>query len=272
MSDFVSAAHVTMLAYREFAPPATLAHAVDTFWCLSPKQTITQPHLLNHRSFPDGCVNVFCRFHRTLEGRIANPTLMIYGPTDQFELVEIDPLIEFVGVRLKPGEASLLLNSSPLGLFRETVVAQDYSVNFSSLFDKLCGCYSTLQVLNLLQEFVLERMLCSMPEHSLRVREVVRLLSTDEGQMLRIPELADSLGVSERTLRRDITKSVGLSPKMLSRILRFQKVLTSLQSSSPLDLCGIALSCGYADQPHLGREFQAFAGLSPATYIRSFSR
>lgn len=68
--------------YREFAPPTTLAHIVDAFWCLSSPRTTTQTNPLKHRAFPNGCVGLFCRYQcSALEGRLVNPTLMIYGPT-----------------------------------------------------------------------------------------------------------------------------------------------------------------------------------------------
>jgi AraC-like DNA-binding protein len=259
------------LGYKEFAPPAILAPIVDAFWSLSPPQIITQTSLPNYRVLPDGCVDLFCRFQRsTGERRITNPMLMIYAPTDRFELVDVNSLIEFVGVRFKPGEAFSMLQSSPLDLSGETVVAQDYSADFSPLFDQLSTCHSTLHALTLLQGFVLERMLSSLPENGFRVREAVRLLSARKGQRLRIADVADKLGVSERTLRRDITQWVGLSPKLLSRILRFQRAVASLRASQ-FDLCTTALDSGYADQAHLGREFRELAGLTPSAYLQSLS-
>jgi AraC-like DNA-binding protein len=259
--------------YREFAPPAILAPIVDAFWSLSPRQISSQIPLLKYRVLPDGCVDLFCRFQRSsAKNGIINPILMIYGPTDRFELVDVDSSIEFIGVRFKPGEAFSLLHSSPLSLSGETIVAQDYSADFAPLFDRLSTCHSTQQALNLLQRFVLEGfMLSPPPENGLRVREAIRLLSTNEGQTLRIADVAGKLGVSERTLRRDITQSVGLSPKCLSRILRFQRTVASLRSS-PFDLCTTALDRGYADQAHLGREFRELAGLSPTAYMRSLSQ
>lgn len=108
-----------------------------------------------------------------------------------------------------------------------------------------------------------------MPENALRVREAIRLLAAHEGGTLRMADMANKLGVSERTLRRDMSRFVGLSPKMLARILRFQRTLVSLRSSTPLDLCTTALESGYTDQSHLGREFRELAGLSPAAYLRT---
>jgi transcriptional regulator GlxA family with amidase domain len=125
--------------------------------------------------------------------------------------------------------------------------------------------------MNLLQGFVQELMSSPLPENCFRVREAVRLLSAGGEETLRIADIADQLGVSERTLRRDITQWVGLSPKRLSRILRFQRTLALLRTSQ-LDLCTTAFNSGYADQAHLGREFRELAGLTPSAYLQSFSQ
>lgn len=261
------------LDYKEFAPPTILAPIVDAFWSLSPCQISPQIPLLKYRVLPAGCVDLFCRFQRSSgERRIINPVLLICAPTDYFKLVDVNSSIEIVGVRFKPGEAFSVLRSSPLSLSGETVVAQDYSVDFAPLFNQLSTSHSTQQALNLLQRFVLERILSPLPENSLRVREAIRLLSGNGREPLRIADVADKLGVSERTLRRDISQLVGLSPKCLSRILRFQRTVASLRSSSPFDLCTTALNSGYADQAHFGREFQELAGLSPIAYLRSLSQ
>jgi AraC-like DNA-binding protein len=85
---------------------------------------------------------------------------------------------------------------------------------------------------------------------------------------MRVSNVAKVIGVSERTLRRDIIATVGLSPKVLARILRFQKTLTLLRLRKQPDLCDIAFDCGYADQAHMGREFQEFSGLTPTAFVQ----
>ena len=258
--------------YREFPPPSTLAHVVDAFWCLSAPQTTTQVALPRHRVFPDGCVDLFFRFHRpAVGGGIDAPVLMVYGPTARFELVELDSSIQFVGVRFKPGAAVPVLEFSPLSLVDQTVMAQDCSGHLIHLSDKLCECYSPQQALSLLEKTVLERMAALRHENSVRVRAALKLLSTSNGS-LRISDVAERLGVTETTLRRDITGAVGLSPKVLARILRFQRTLTRLRASEPADLCTIALDNGYADQSHMGREFQELAGITPTAFMQSLAQ
>jgi len=52
-----------------------------------------------------------------------------------------------------------------------------------------------------------------------------------------------------------------LGPKAVARILRFQRALRLLSEGRAL--ADVAYYCGFADQPHLNREFRALAGGTP---------
>jgi hypothetical protein len=207
--------------YREFAPSPAIAHAVEAFWYFSAPDTTTRTdRLLRHRVLPDGCIDLIFRFrHPMTEAGITDPLLTVYGPKDRFKLIDIKPFTEFVGVRFKAGEAGFYLALSPLALFQQEVKAQECSAHLTNLFNQLCECGSAKQALSILHKAVLEsnaiHAMCQAPA---RVRQALRLLTASRGQM-RVSDVAELVGVSERTLRRDIVAAVGLAPKMLLRIL-----------------------------------------------------
>lgn len=78
-------------------------------------------------------------------------------------------------------------------------------------------------------------------------------------------EVADSLQISDRHLRRLLLEHTGLSPKALQRIVRFQKFVRAGDAGALL--ADAAAHAGYADQPHLTREARALAGITPARLI-----
>lgn len=78
---------------------------------------------------------------------------------------------------------------------------------------------------------------------------------------VRIGELAEQMGVSRRLLQTRFQRDVGLSPKTVARIARFQRSVFQLTRSKGLP--DIAAECGYADQAHFQREMRAMAGLTP---------
>jgi AraC-like DNA-binding protein len=79
---------------------------------------------------------------------------------------------------------------------------------------------------------------------------------------IRIQGLAHALGCSRKHLVQRFNAEVGIGPKALARMVRFNRALALARAGTP-DWAGIAVECGYADQAHLVREFRDFAGSSP---------
>jgi AraC-like DNA-binding protein len=81
-----------------------------------------------------------------------------------------------------------------------------------------------------------------------------------------VSALAGGLGLSRRSLERRFRRRVGLLPKQLARVLRFQRALQLRAVATPGGWPAIALECGYYDQAHLIRDFRQFSGQTPAAF------
>ncbi len=101
------------------------------------------------------------------------------------------------------------------------------------------------------------------------VVEAWRLLTATRGRM-RIGELAERVFLSRRRLSTLFAAEFGLTPKEAARTMRFTHAVTRIGEGvrgGTLDLASVAAECGFADQPHLDREFREFAGISPTGWI-----
>lgn len=79
------------------------------------------------------------------------------------------------------------------------------------------------------------------------------------------------MGMSLRQLERKFEQLVGLSPKQLARIIRFQSVFRSAGCTPAPAWAEVALDCGYYDQAHFIREFKQLSGQSPAALFAAGS-
>lgn len=86
-----------------------------------------------------------------------------------------------------------------------------------------------------------------------------RLASSGGG--VRVADLAAELRCSRRHLTARFREELGLPPKAVARVLRFQRALGLMRSGQ--EWAAIAYACGYYDQPHLNREFRDLAGTTP---------
>ena len=73
-------------------------------------------------------------------------------------------------------------------------------------------------------------------------------------------QLASGTIVASRTIAA--SDAIGVGPKTLSRIVRFNRAL-GLSRQDKSDWADIAADCGYADQAHLVREFRDLGGQTP---------
>lgn len=93
-----------------------------------------------------------------------------------------------------------------------------------------------------------------------------RHLRSSEGRTS-VGALAAELGWSHRRLIARFREQVGLPPKTVGRLLRFERVAAALRELPEPRFAEVALDCGYYDQAHLNRDFREFAGTTPSEYV-----
>jgi AraC-like DNA-binding protein len=89
-----------------------------------------------------------------------------------------------------------------------------------------------------------------------------RLLASDGA--VPVGALADEVGWSRRHLAARFREHIGLPPKALARVLRFERAAQRVRDGAGLP--DVALDSGYYDQAHFNRDFRAFAGVTPTEY------
>jgi AraC-like DNA-binding protein len=82
-----------------------------------------------------------------------------------------------------------------------------------------------------------------------------------------VAALATEIGWSRQRLHARCRAELGLAPKALARLMRFNRAcaLARRQAGGWAD---VAAEAGYADQPHLVREFRSLAGEAPSAWAR----
>lgn len=95
----------------------------------------------------------------------------------------------------------------------------------------------------------------------------LRRLETTSGRIA-ITILASEVGCSRKHLSQRFRREFGMSPKLFARVLRFAHAIKNIGTGRIESWAQLACFCGYADQAHLSRDFQEFAGKPPGAFIR----
>ena len=82
-----------------------------------------------------------------------------------------------------------------------------------------------------------------------------------------VESLAFQSGISVRQFERNTKHYTGFSPKLFSRLMRFQASLRLPVKHNITSLTDLAYRAGYFDQSHFIREFKEFSGISPKEYF-----
>jgi AraC-like DNA-binding protein len=250
---------MTTRRYAEHAPGAALAPYVECFWTARADAAPPRPS----RVLPDGCADVIV----DLAGA---PRAYVVGTMRRALVVPPAPRTDIVSVRFHPG-AALPFFGVPLSELVDRAAPLDAlwgDAAASSLVDALASADPAARVARL-QDVLLRRLAAARADHALATRATA-LMRHARGRVS-VAEVACALGVGERRLERAFDDAVGLPPKQLARVLRFRAAVQALDRAlaggAAPRWSALALDAGYADQPHLIREFRALAGLTPTAYV-----
>src|SRR4030095_11745208 len=138
------------------------------------------------------------------------------------------------------------------------------------LRERLCEARTSVDRFQLLQEALLSR-LCHRVEQHYAVSAALEMYGKNQAGP-RVREAAKYLGLSQRRFIQVFKAEVGMTPKLFSRIQRFQQTRTVIQQNPSISWADLAVDLGYFDQSHFIREFLEFPGLSPTDYINRHKR
>jgi AraC-like DNA-binding protein len=185
----------------------------------------------------------------------------------------IDASVPQEGVQyaLTPFGARALLGLPAAELSEQTVdLAALLHRGVPELVERLLAAPGWGERFRLVDAALLDRLAAASPRSTEVQPEVVRawrLLYGTHGRV-RVSAVAAEVGWGRRHLSERFRLATGLTPKEAARIARFERARSLLLSDRPPRIVDVAVRAGYADQPHLAREWRALAGCSVTTWLR----
>ena len=256
------------MLYRELIPAPVLRRCVRCYWTLraeAPGNPSAQ------RVLPDGCVeiviNLGARFVRHDEsGRTERqPRELLIGPTTRHVSIAPTGTIRLVGIRFAPGGAVPFLSVAPRELRDGAPSLADVAPPFGAdVVERLATAPYGAEA-PILDSALGARLSRSRRGTDRRVLAAVRA-TIDTDRPLNVDSLISLTGLGARQLERVFRDTVGIGPKTLCRLVRFQRVVRAIEPATAPLWARLAARHGYADQSHLAREFREFAGTTLTRY------
>ncbi|MCP3143747.1 helix-turn-helix domain-containing protein [Pyxidicoccus xibeiensis] len=256
------------MLYTSHAPMAPLADFVEYFWALS-----DAPAHAQERIVPSGTLELVVNLHEDVV-RIYDPVdptrcrrfsgAVVSGAYRSYFVIDTREHASMVGVHFRPGGARAVLGLPP-GELADTHVDLEtlWGARARRLRERLCSARVPVERFRILEEVLLAS-LRATPERQRAMHFALERL----GGGSNVGDVAAELDLSRRRFIELFTADVGITPKLFSRVRRFQRTLAMAELPPVPDWPQLALECGYFDQSHMIRDFVAFSGFSPAAFLR----
>jgi AraC-like DNA-binding protein len=203
----------------------------------------------------------------TEAGWIEQPEGFVAGLHDTYAVTETGGSQAGVQVDLTPIGAHLLLGLPMDELSRRVVTLEDLFGRGGTLLREAVG-----EAPGWAERFaVVDQFLLTLLDRARSpVPSVTRALSRlhESGGTVPVGVLAAEIGCSRRHLISRFREQVGVTPKLLARILRFEHAVALVDGRTEMGWAEIAQACGYYDQAHMIRDFNQFAGCAPSEFAR----
>ena len=257
-------------------PHAELQPYIESFWVLESPNGL--PATAKSIAAPNGCAKLIVPYDNSIvsvaDGRVQTSwahRMYFVGNRDSATLIRSSARkTGFIVVEFRPHGAfpifGVPMSETANRLWETDVVFGSWSREFQETINNLERVDEKVAYI----ERRLIRLLRKNRREPSIVDYCVRALRSVDGRMS-IGELERHTGYSRRYLDRLFQQHVGLSPKVLAEIFRFQRFYRKWAAGMSFDLLKADLYDHYYDQSHFTREFQRMTGHPPQTFMREVS-
>lgn len=256
------------MQYNIYPPSELLSKYIKYYWTLEGLDGLGAS---KERIFPDGCMelifhygDVFRKYTNEFEAH-NQPRSFIHGQLKRFIEVESTGKIGVFSIRFMPNGLHPFLKMGVDELTGNAVnVRQLWGSEGADLEEKILAAPSTQVRIKIIEAFLLLQF--KFATHYNAIDHCVRSIQDSAGTKS-VENLSNEVNMGRRQLERKFISAVGLSPKTLIRIVRFQNTLRDIQRIPAGALTGVAYASGFYDQSHFINDFKEFTGLSPRQYF-----
>jgi len=257
------------MRYRESTPSPRLAEYIKLFWSL---EYVPAGYGEIESVLPDGCpemvFNLSDRFTRLCgDSEELQPATLFAGQMSRKISIRPSGKVCLFGVRFHPA-GSHPLSRFPMRELNDEILEVETFIGRDGveLEERVNLAQGFNERVSLFQGFFSKR-LAAANLNTVSTRAVRTIVKMDGS--ISVAALADQVGSSERALERAFRRDVGISPKMLARIVRFQALINLIQKTKTPGSLDASLELGYFDQSHAIHDFREFAGMTPLGYFQS---
>ncbi len=255
--------------YQVYKPHEKLSGIVQFFWEFEADIVESMPY--THLSTASIYPKLAFQYQGNMEAWHANGVREILfncgfqAQTNQsYQLVADHPVGVF-GIYFYPHAIPLLFSIPADEITNSTIeISELIGTLGKELEDKMLTANSNTERIHIITSFLLHRLAQSSSANHGIIATAKHIV--DNRGLVDINRLVEDNFLSQRHFERKFKALTGFSPKLFSRIVRFENSL-SAYTTNKLSLTEVAYACGYYDQSHFIKDFREFSGQHPKAYF-----
>ena len=255
------------LTYRLFQPQDSLKPYVKFLWTLDSENGF---HSDFERFLPDGCAELVfnykvCPKLATNNMEETLPTSFVQGQIKKPVRIVAASGIGMVGARFFPFGIRKFLKLPISELNNKTLSTHFLFGNTTKIEETFCQEVIIENKVKVLETFLTDKLLPDFNSDYM-VQDCVQKIIGSNGN-IEVANLRKRIRISDRHLERRFSEIIGITPKTLQRITRFQYVLGLAHQKKIRNMGTLSLDLGYYDHAHFTKEFRQFSGLCPQKFF-----
>jgi len=254
------------MIYQKVYPTKNLRSYVNHFGLLKNDDSCNQA--TTFKIIADGCPGLIFQENPDCfldKNKNKLPQLFLHGIATSHSQKTTRGQYQNISVYFRPHALKTIFGIDASELTNQHVELE--SIVKNNLADQLLHERKTERRIKILSDFLNQKVIEHWSREYSKVNSAVEKIKSNVE--IKLSHIQSELNLSERSLERIFRTHIGISPKLFSRIARFQSALTYIRQQNFRSLTAVAYLNSYADQSHFNRECREFAGATPKQFLLS---
>ncbi|WP_052598930.1 helix-turn-helix domain-containing protein [Aureispira sp. CCB-QB1] len=247
--------------YRIILPPQELRNVISHFW-VGTWNVLEQPPNETYYIVANSLTEITFAFssHRQHSNLLFS---VVQGHTSLPNKLPVQGFYHLLGVAFY-SYAIPTVFKMPSSELNEEFIALDTFLGYEGrvLNEKIATALTTEHRIKILSDYFIAAVRKQQMEDKIIIGAIKKIKASNG--IIKVNELANDFCLSQKQFARRFRAFAGFSPKMYSRIIRFESVLQSYSNTS--NLTDVAYANGYYDQAHFIHDFKTFTGYNPTAF------
>lgn len=220
-------------------------------------------HAKEIRVVPDGCIDIVFEYYEDKMRGFACGTPVCFKIDKRPECDDI------FGVRFMPGIQPALIDVTMHELCNKRICLEPILKGCSEWLKAMAKEKDFYQRIRIFLEAYTR--ISNKQEKPFGKKELVmsvKQMVYDSDGRIKISQLQENTGYSERYINKVFIEEMGFPPKTFCKIIQFQRALEFLNYGAPGKMTDASVDLGYYDQPQFIRDFTKYAGMTPNKYLK----